>query len=144
MATNQGVVGSIPASRATFFSPIDGPDACVCGPFFCAGGTRIASWSGMKDNQHQSLGSGAPSQSGDLGDTATAREKEEAAIASDRVDEAAPQPADAGGDVGNPTRSDRSLDHGMASPGAAAQADASARHAAENPPRQDREPKRQP
>ena len=144
MATNQGVVGSIPASRATFFSLIDGPGASASGPFSWAGGTRIASWSVMKDNQHQSLGSGAPSQSGDLADTATAREKAEAAVASDRVDEVAPQREDAGGDIGNPTRSDLSLDHGMASPGAAAQADASARHAAENLPRQGREPKRQP
>ena len=96
----------------------------------------------MKETQHQSLGSGAPSQSGDLGETATEREKANAAIASDRVDEAAPRPADAGGDVGNPTRADRSLDHGMASPGAAAQAEASARHAAENLPELDRTPKR--
>ena len=97
----------------------------------------------MKDHQNESLRSGAPSQSGDLGDTATAREKAEAAEASDRVDEAAPQRPDAGGDVGNPARSDPSLDTGMASPGAAAQADASARHATENLPRPDREPKRQ-
>jgi hypothetical protein len=96
----------------------------------------------MKDKQHQSLGTGAPSQSGDLGETTNEREKANAATASDRVDEAAPQHADAGGDVGNPTRGDRSLDHGMASPGAAAQADASARHAGENLPELDRTPKR--
>jgi hypothetical protein len=96
----------------------------------------------MKENQHRSLGSGAPSQTGDLGDTATEREKAEAATHSDRVDEAAPEHADAGGEVGNPSRSDRSVDRGMASPGAAAQADASARHAAENVPALDRTPKR--
>ena len=97
----------------------------------------------MKDNQHESLRSGAPSQSSDLVDTATPREKAEARVASDRVDEAAPQREDAGGDIGNPTRSDLSLDHGMASPGAASQADASARHATENLPEPEREPKRQ-
>ena len=96
----------------------------------------------MKENQHESLRSGAPSQAADLVDTATEREKAQAATASDRVDEAAPQHADAGGDVGNPSRSDRSIDRGMASPGAAAQADASARHAAENVPSLERTPKR--
>ena len=96
----------------------------------------------MKENQHQSLRSGAPSQAGDLDDTATEREKDDAATASDRVDEAAPQHADAGGEVGNPTRGDLSLDHGMASPGAASQSEASARHAAENLPDLDRTPKR--
>jgi hypothetical protein len=96
----------------------------------------------MKDTQHQSLGSGAPSQAGDLGETATEREKSDAATAPDRIDEAAPQLADADGEVGNPTRGDRSLDRGVASPGAAAQADAGARHAAENLPELDRTPKR--
>ena len=91
----------------------------------------------MKDTQHESLASGAPSQSGDLGDSATEREKASAAVASDRVDEAAPQPADAG-DAGNPN--DPSVDRGMASPGAAAQAEASARHATENLPERDRRP----
>jgi hypothetical protein len=107
-----------------------------------AAGTCIATPQGMKANQHQGLDSGAPSQSGDLEATGGEREKAEAAGASDRVDEAAPQPADAGGDAGNPPRSDRSLDRGMASPGAAAQAEASARHAAENLPDLDRTPKR--
>jgi len=93
----------------------------------------------MKDNQHQSLASGAPSQSGDPGDRATEGEKADAAVASDRVDEAAPQHADAG-DVGNPN--DISVDRGMASPGAAGQAEASARHAREKVPQQDRGPKR--
>jgi hypothetical protein len=88
----------------------------------------------MKENQHESLASGAPSRSGDLGNTTTAREKASAAVSSDRVDEAAPQHADGGGDEGKPTRSDRSLDQGMASPGAASQAEASARHASENLP----------
>jgi len=96
----------------------------------------------MKATQNESLASGAPSQSGDLGDTTTAREKADAEVASDRVDEAAPQHADAGGDQGNPTRSDPSLDHGMASPGAASQAEASARHAGENLREGDRAPKR--
>ena len=96
----------------------------------------------MKATQHESLGSGAPSQSGDLGETATEREKADASVKPDRVDEAAPQHADAGGEVGNPTRGDRSLDHGMASPGAASQADASARHASENLPDLDRTPDR--
>ena len=96
----------------------------------------------MKDAQNQSLAAGAASQNGDLGETATEREKADAATASDRVEEAAPQHADAGGDVGNPTRGDRSLDHGMASPGAASQAEASARHARENLPDLDRTPKR--
>jgi hypothetical protein len=95
----------------------------------------------MKANQHESLRSGAPSQSGDLGETATDREKADAAVASDRVDEAAPQHADAGGAVGNPARADRSIDRGMASPGAAAQAEASARHAAENLPERERKPR---
>jgi hypothetical protein len=89
----------------------------------------------MKHTQHQSLASGVPSQSGDLADTATEREKANAAVASDRVDEAAP-PAGDGGDAGIPN--DRSLDRGMASPGAAAQAEASARHATENLPKGDR------
>lgn len=92
----------------------------------------------MKPTQHQSLDTGAPSQSGDLGDTATEREKAEAASASDRVDEAAPQHSSADDDSGNPARSDRSIDTGMASPGAASQADASARHAAENLPDRER------
>ena len=96
----------------------------------------------MKNDQHQSLGSGAPSQSGDLDETATERERADSATASDRVDEAAPQHADAGSDAGNPPGRDRSLDRGMASPGAASQADASARHAAENVPELDRTPKR--
>jgi hypothetical protein len=96
----------------------------------------------MKNTQHQSIGSGAPSQSGDLGESASEREKAEAATRSDRVDEASPQHADAGGDVGNPSRGDRSVDRGMASPGAASQADASARHASENLPDLDRTPKR--
>lgn len=96
----------------------------------------------MKETQHHSLGSGAPSQSGDLGATASEREKAEALTKPDRIDEAAPQHADAGGDVGNPSRSDRSVDRGMASTGAAAQADASARHAAENVPARERTPKR--
>jgi len=96
----------------------------------------------MKPKQQQSLASGAPSQSGDLGDTANDREKATAAIASDRVNEAAPQPADAGGEVGNPARADRSIDRGMASPGAAAQAEASARHAGENLPERERNPRR--
>jgi len=96
----------------------------------------------MKENQHQSLASGAASQTGDLGESTSEQEKAQAATASDRVDEAAPQRADAGGDVGNPPGSDPSVDRGMASPGAAAQADASARHAAENLPARDRTPKR--
>ena len=96
----------------------------------------------MKENQHQSLRSGAPGQSGDLDETATEREKAEAAAASDRVDEAAPQHADAGGDAGNARRGDRSIDEGMAATGAASQADASARHAGENVPELDRTPKR--
>jgi hypothetical protein len=97
----------------------------------------------MKETQHESLGSGAPSQSGDLDESATEREKANAAIASDRVEEAAPQHADAAGDVGdNARRGDRSIDRGMASPGAASQAEASARHAAENLPELDRTPKR--
>lgn len=96
----------------------------------------------MKSNQNESLGTGAPSQSGNLGETASAREKANAAVASDRVDEAKPQRPDAGGDSGNPARDDLSLDQGMASPGAASQAEASARHAAENLPQADRTPKR--
>ena len=96
----------------------------------------------MKQTQHESLRSGAPSQSADLDETATEREKADAAIAPDRVEEAAPQHADAGGDVGNPTRGDLSIDRGMASPGAASQADASARHASENLPDLERTPKR--
>jgi hypothetical protein len=107
-----------------------------------AGGTLIASQAAMKETQHESLASGAPSQTGDLGNTTTARDKASAAVSSDRVDEAAPQHADARGDQGNPTRSDRSLDHGMASPGAASQAEASARHASENLPEAGRAPKR--
>src|SRR3982750_53833 len=103
---------------------------------------RVAEERVMKDTQHQSLGTGAPSRSGDLGETATEREKADAATASDRVDESTPQHADAGGDVGNPTRSDRSIDRGLASSGAASQADASARHAAENLPDLDRTPQR--
>ena len=83
----------------------------------------------MNETQHQSLRSGAPSQSADLDDKATEAERADAAAASDRVDEAAPQHADAGGDVGNASRGDRSVDRGMASPGAASQAEASARHA---------------
>ena len=96
----------------------------------------------MNENAHQSLGSGAPSQAGDLGDTATEREKADAARTPDRIDEAAPPHADAGGDVGNPPRSDRSIDRGMASSGAASQAEASARHASENLPGLDRKPQR--
>lgn len=96
----------------------------------------------MKPTQHESLGSGAPSQSGDLGGTATDREKAEAAAKPDRINEAAPQHADAGADLGNPSRSDRSVDRGMASPGVASQAEASARHASENLPDRDRTPKR--
>jgi hypothetical protein len=96
----------------------------------------------MKTTQHESLRSGAPSQSGDLDENATEREKANAATASDRVDEAAPQHADAGGNVGNETRGDRSIDRGMASPGAASQAEASARHATENLAELDRTPKR--
>jgi len=96
----------------------------------------------MKPKQQQSLASGAPSQSGDLGDTANDREKATAAVASDRVNEAAPQHADAGGEVGNSARADRSIDRGMASPGAAAQAEASARHAGENLPERERNPRR--
>jgi hypothetical protein len=97
----------------------------------------------MKNDQHQSLSSGAPSQSGDLAGTASKRERQTAATASDRLDEAAPRHAD-GDDAagGNPPRSDRSIDRGMASPGAAAQAEASARHVADNLPERDREPKR--
>ena len=94
----------------------------------------------MKETQHQGLDSGAPSQSGDLDDGPTEREKADAAVASDRVNEAAPQHADA--DLGSPRRGDRSVDRGMASPGAASQADASARHASENLPELDRAPKR--
>jgi hypothetical protein len=61
----------------------------------------------------------------------------------DRVDEAAPQHADADtAQSGNPPGRDRSIDTGMASPGAASQAEASARHAAENVPNLDRTPKR--
>ena len=96
----------------------------------------------MNPTGHESLRSGAPSQSGDLEEGASEREQAAAAVRSDRVEEAAPQHADAGGDVGNPTRGDRSIDRGMASPGAASQADASARHAAENLPDLDRTPKR--
>jgi hypothetical protein len=96
----------------------------------------------MKDNQHQSLATDAPSQTGDLGESASEREKAQAASKPDRVDEAAPEHAGAGGEVGNPSRSDRSVDRGMASTGAAAQADASARHAAENVPALDRTPRR--
>lgn len=96
----------------------------------------------MKTTQHESLRSGAPSQSGDLDESATEREKAQAAVKPGRVDEAAPPHADAGGDVGNPARSDRSIDRGMASPGAASQADASARLAAENLPAADRTPER--
>ena len=96
----------------------------------------------MKANQHESLRSGAPSQSADLDEQASDREKADDAIAPDRVDEASPQHADAGGGVGNPSRGDRSIDRGMASPGAASQAEASARHAAENVPELDRTPKR--
>jgi hypothetical protein len=96
----------------------------------------------MEKTQHESLRSGAPSQSGDLDENATEREKADAAIASDRVEEAAPQHADAGRDDGNPTGGDRSIDRGMASPDAASQAEASARHASENLPELDRTPKR--
>jgi hypothetical protein len=96
----------------------------------------------MKEPQHESLGSGAPSQSGELDESPTEREKANAAVTSDRVDEAAPQHADADGDVGNPPGRDRSIDRGMASPGAASQAEASARHSAENVPALDRSPKR--
>ena len=92
----------------------------------------------MKETQQQSLASGAPSQSGDLGETATEGEKASAAVASDRVDETAPQPADADDDSGNPPGRDRSIDRGMASPGAASQAEASARHATENLPERER------
>ena len=103
---------------------------------------RIAPTSVMKDNQNERLASGAPSQSGDLGDTATAREKANAAARPDRVDEAAPRHSDAGDESGNPPGDDPSIDRGMASPGVASQADASARHAAENLPTRDRTPKR--
>jgi hypothetical protein len=97
----------------------------------------------MKNAQHESLRSGAPSQSGDLSENPNEREAADAAIASDRIDEAAPQHAEAGdGDVGSPTGGDRSIDRGMASPGAASQAEASARHATENLPEHDRTPKR--
>lgn len=96
----------------------------------------------MTIHENESLGTGASSQSGDLGETATDREKANAAVASDRVDEAAPQRANEGGDAGNPTRDDLSLDTGMASSGAASQADAAARHASENLPKADRTPKR--
>ena len=96
----------------------------------------------MKENQQESLASGAPSRTGDLGESTSEREKAQAATKPDRVDEAAPQHADAGDDVGNPSRSDISVDRGMASTGAAAQADASARHAAENVPARERTPKR--
>ena len=101
----------------------------------------------MKENQHQSLASGAPSQSGDLGESATDREKAQAATASDRVEEASPQHTDAnaqadGADVGNRSRADPSVERGMASTGAAAQADASARHATENVPERERTPNR--
>jgi hypothetical protein len=96
----------------------------------------------MKNTDHQSLGSGAPSQSGDLDENASEREKANAATAPDRVEEASPQHANAGGDVGNPPGVDRSIDRGMASPGAASQAEASARHASENVPELDRTPKR--
>jgi hypothetical protein len=103
---------------------------------------RIAPDPAMKDTQNESLRSGAPSQSGDLGSTATEREKSKAAAASDRVDEASPQHADGGGESGNPPRSDRSIDQGMASTGAASQAEASARHATENMPEAGQTPKR--
>jgi hypothetical protein len=96
----------------------------------------------MKETQHESLRSGAPSQSGDVDEHASEQEKAAAATASDRVDEAAPAHADGGVDGGNPARSDRSIDRGMASPGAASQADASARHASENLPERERSPKR--
>lgn len=95
----------------------------------------------MKANQHQSLRSGAPSQAGDLVDTASEREKAEAAGTSDRVAEAAPQRSDADDESGNPPGLDRSIDRGMASPGAASQAEASARHAAEKLPERERRPK---
>jgi hypothetical protein len=96
----------------------------------------------MKNTQHGSLRSGAPSQSGDLDENATEREKADSAIAADRIEEAGPQHADAGRDSGNPTGGDRSTDRGMASPGAASQAEASARHATENLPQLDRTPRR--
>ena len=96
----------------------------------------------MKTTQHESLRSGAPSQSGDLHEDTTDHEKANASTASGRVDESAPQHADAGGNVGNASRDDRSIDRGMASPGAASQAEASARHASENLPDLDRTPKR--
>jgi hypothetical protein len=96
----------------------------------------------MNGNQHESLGSGAPSQSSDLDENASEREKADAAVASDRVDEAAPQHPGGGGDAAEPRRGDRSIDRGMASPGAASQAEASARHASENVPELDRTPKR--
>ena len=96
----------------------------------------------MKETQHQSIGSGAPSQSADLQEAAATREKQQAAARPDRLDEAAPRHAEAGDDSGNPPGADRSLDRGMASPGAASQAEASARHAGENLPERERTPKR--
>jgi hypothetical protein len=96
----------------------------------------------MKNTDHQSLRSGAPSQSADLDENPSEREKAEGASRPDRLDEAAPQHAEASGESGNPPGADRSIDRGMASPGVASQADASARHASENLPELDRTPKR--
>lgn len=89
----------------------------------------------MKTNDNRSLASGAPSQAGDLDDRRQAPAAGTASADDERPD------LGRGGDA-NPPGRDRSIDRGMASPGAASQAEASARHAAENLPQQDRTPKR--
>ena len=95
----------------------------------------------MTNRSNQSLATGAPSQSGDLGETATDPEKADAATASDRVDEAAPQGLDAaegdhqdnltdgGGEGrGNNPRSDLSRDEVAQSDGEQASIAAGAKH----------------
>lgn len=94
----------------------------------------------MNTRSNESLASGSPSQSGDMGSSATDRELQEAASASDRVDEAAPQGldedegkhqdilTDGGNDAGNDPRSDLSRDDVSSSRGEQASIDAGARH----------------
>jgi tRNA A37 threonylcarbamoyladenosine dehydratase len=108
-----------------------------------AGGTRVAGVRTMSTStrSNASLASGSPSQSGDAGSTATPAERDRAAGASDRVDEAGPQGLDAGLDAnqgehqdlltdgGNDPRSDVSRDEVSRSEGEQASIDAGARHA---------------
>lgn len=98
----------------------------------------------MNNRSNESLASGSPSQSSDMEDTATDRERSDAASASDRVDEASPQGLDdaeethqdiltdggndGNADGGNDPRSDMSREMATPSAGEQASIDAGARH----------------